>query len=55
MTGPTHTAHHALPTLVSRLWTATLVSGIASVALGLLIVKWPGKWPKGAKAKVAPK
>ena len=43
MTGPTHTAHHALPTLVSRLWTATLVSGIASVALGLLIVKWPGK------------
>jgi uncharacterized cysteine cluster protein YcgN (CxxCxxCC family) len=38
-------------------WWHPLVSGEADVPderLEDFIVKWPGKWPKGAKAKVAP-
>ena len=42
------TTSHAEPsdgvsTLVSRLWTATLLSGVATAILGVLILLWPGK------------
>lgn len=37
------TTTHAAPALVSRLWTATLLSGVLTAVLGVLILVWPGK------------
>ncbi|MGO9253922.1 MAG: HdeD family acid-resistance protein [Mycobacterium sp.] len=42
--GTTPSDHHGTPaTLASRLWTATLLSGIATAALGVIVLAWPGK------------
>ena len=35
--------HDAARILVSRLWTATLLSGVVTAILGVLILVWPGK------------
>ena len=34
---------HTLGTLASRLWTATLLSGLVTAILGVLVLVWPGK------------
>lgn len=34
---------HSAHTVVSRLWTATLVSGVVTALLGVLVLVWPGK------------
>ncbi len=39
----TTTAHAAAPSLASRLWTTTLLSGVLTAVLGILILLWPGK------------
>ena len=39
-----HSNQHDAPrTLVSRLWTATVLSGVVTAILGILILVWPGK------------
>ncbi len=39
-----HSERHASAgTLVSRLWTATLLSGVVTAILGVLVLVWPGK------------
>ena len=35
--------HDSAHTLVSRLWTATLLSGVVTAILGVLVLVWPGK------------
>jgi uncharacterized membrane protein HdeD (DUF308 family) len=35
--------HDGARTLVSRLWTATLLSGVVTAILGVLVLVWPGK------------
>jgi uncharacterized membrane protein HdeD (DUF308 family) len=35
--------HDGAHTLVSRLWTATLLSGVVTAILGVLVLVWPGK------------
>lgn len=39
----TTTSHPAAHTLVSRLWSTTLLSGALTAILGVLILMWPGK------------
>nr|MCW1957054.1 DUF308 domain-containing protein [Mycobacterium sp.] len=36
-------SHSATPTLASRLWSTTLLSGVLTAILGVLILLWPGK------------
>src|SRR5271157_202911 len=44
MTNITHSnQHEAAHTLVSRLWTATLLSGVLTAILGVLVLVWPEK------------
>lgn len=44
MTATTHSNQgHAPATLASRLWTATLLSGLVTAILGVLVLVWPGK------------
>ena len=39
-----HSNQHDAPrTLVSRLWTATVLSGVVTAILGILVLVWPGK------------
>lgn len=42
MTSTTSVSSHTAP-LVSKLWTATLLSGVLTAGLGVLILLWPGK------------
>jgi uncharacterized membrane protein HdeD (DUF308 family) len=37
------TTSYAAPTMVSRLWSTTLLSGALTALLGVLILLWPGK------------
>lgn len=37
------TTSHPAATLASRLWTTTLLSGVLTAVLGVLILVWPGK------------
>lgn len=44
MTATTLSNHgHEPATLASRLWTATLLSGLVTAILGVLVLVWPGK------------
>ncbi len=44
MTDSAHSNQHDVPrTLVSRLWTATLLSGVVTAILGVLVLVWPEK------------
>lgn len=44
MTATTHTSQDRTPaTLAARLSTATLLSGVATAILGVLVLAWPGK------------
>jgi uncharacterized membrane protein HdeD (DUF308 family) len=44
MTDITHSNQHDGPrTLVSRLWTAAVLSGVVTAILGILVLVWPGK------------